>query len=55
MIYCICGCAAYKHVTGYFTGTSICDGCTSYTNFHHEFKLDNLKYLEECYEKQNLG
>jgi hypothetical protein len=53
MIYCICGHAAYKHTTGYFTGTAICDGCYNFSDFHHEFKQDNLKYLEWCAEKRS--
>jgi hypothetical protein len=52
MIYCICGHPAYNHVVGYFTGRSICEDCFDYNNFHHEFKQDNLKYLEWCVEQK---
>jgi hypothetical protein len=44
--FCKCGHEDFNHVKGYFTGTSVCEDCITFNNYHHEFQLDNLMYLE---------
>jgi len=33
----------------------ICADCQPIIDSDHEFKLDNLKYLEECYKENNCA
>ena len=59
-----CGCGKSMHHK-YNGGNIICDGCweifsdnqseyyNNNMNAWHTFKLDNLKYLEQCYESRN--
>lgn len=50
---CICNHIRYEHTRGHESGRFICLVC--YSNMdslqYHEFKLDNLKYLEQQYEE----
>lgn len=48
---CLCG--HIKGVHGYYGEAMHCGDCVCsfYINDYHEFKGDNLKYLEQKYEK----
>jgi len=50
---CKCGHQEFRH--GTYTGRSVCWGCecmiSKYLMSRHEYEADNLRYLEERYEK----
>jgi hypothetical protein len=53
---CKCSHSKYNHYEGWHEALQRFRGaCTQTHCYCKNFKLDNLKYLEECYEKQNLG
>jgi len=54
---CVCGCNRSAHVgiinpsTAKRVYSSVCIDCNDLIATFHEFKLDNLKYLEQLSEK----
>ena len=58
-------CNCNKSLHHRYKGRTFCDGCYQIyrdnraeyfklgLNAWHEFKLDNLKFLEQCYESRN--
>ena len=56
MIECICSHIKMHHYESWVEAMAKCRGkCAVMGCGCQKFKPDNLKYLEECYEKQNLG
>ena len=47
---CICGHSNVFHTLGIITKRPRCGKCSEKDS--HKFKVDNLKYLEQCYDKR---
>jgi len=52
----VCGHPAFEHTTGFISKIPVCAACRdlSKENEYHEFKLDNLKYVEQVAKERKL-
>jgi len=56
MEYCLCGHSHWEHALSNPEKVPYCTGCllSNYNNCWHEFKLDNLRFIEDEAKERNL-